>query len=68
MWNFPLGGEGVSARPDFPLRKKEQKKNMGLKHWILPMDHFKTHSFFFQFFWGGTLLSLDLGPKGLSNL
>ena len=20
-WNFPLGGEGGAARPDFPLRK-----------------------------------------------
>ena len=52
-------------RPDFPLKKT--KKNMGLKHWILPKDHFKTH-LFFQFLGGGTLLSLDLGPKGVSNL
>ena len=29
---------------------------MGLKHWILPKDHFKTHLFFFQFLGGGTLL------------
>ena len=24
-----------------------QQKNMVLKHWILPIDHFKTHLFFF---------------------
>ena len=52
--------------PDFPLRKKE-RKNMGLKHWILPKDHFKTHLFFSIFGWG-TLLSLNLGPTGVSNL
>ena len=52
------------AAPDFPLRKK---KNIGLKHWILPKDHFKTHLFFSIFGWG-TLLRLDLGPTGVSNL
>ena len=31
---FHLDGGG--AAPDFPLRKK-----MVLKHWILPIDHFK---------------------------
>ena len=31
------------------------------------VDQFKTH-LFFQFLGGGTLLSLDLGRKGLSNL
>ena len=36
----------------------------GLKHWILPKDHFKTH----LFLGGETLLSLDPGPKGVSNL
>ena len=41
---------------------------MGLKHWILHKDHFKTHFFFFFNFWvGATLFSLDLGPKGGSN-
>ena len=25
---------------------------MGLKHWILPKDHFKTHLFFSIFWWG----------------
>ena len=25
---------------------------MGLKHWILPKDHFKTHLFFSFFGWG----------------
>ena len=43
------------------------KKNMGLKHWILPKEHFKTH-LYFPIFGKGTLLSLDLGPKGVSNL
>ena len=43
------GGRG--SAPDFPLRKKKQK-NMGLKHWILPQDHFKTHLFFSIFGWG----------------
>ena len=40
---------------------------MGLKHWILPNNQFKTHLFFFNFWVGGTLFSLDLGPKGGSN-
>ena len=62
--NSTKRGEG--AGPDFPQRKKT-KKNMGLKHWMLPQDHFMTH-LFFQFLGGGTLLSLDLGPKGVSNL
>ena len=48
----------------FPLIKKQ---NMGLKHWILPNNQFKTHLFFFNFWVGGTLFSLDLGPKGGSN-
>ena len=49
------------------LRKKNKTKNMALKHWILPVDHFKTH-LFFQFLGGGTLLSLDPGLKAVSNL
>ena len=57
--------KGGGAAPDFPLRKK-QNKNMVLKHWILPIDHFKTH--LFQFLDGETLFSLDPGPKGVSNL
>ena len=44
---------GGSARPDFPLRKKAKKKPMGLKHWIMPKDHFKTLIFFLQFLSGG---------------
>ena len=40
---------------------------MGLKHWILPNNQFKTHLFFFNFWVGGNLFSLDLGPKGDSN-
>ena len=42
---------GWSATADFPLRKKIN--NMGLKHWILPKNHFKTHLFFSIFGWGG---------------
>ena len=38
------GGSG-SARSNFPLKNK-QTKNMGLKHWILPKTHCKTHLFF----------------------
>ena len=37
---------------DFPLRKKNNKKNMGLKHWILPNNQFKTHLFFSILGWG----------------
>ena len=36
---------------------------MGLKHWILPRNHFKTHLIFFQVLSGQTLLSLDFGLK-----
>ena len=32
--------------------KKKNKKNMDLKHWMLPSDHFKTH-LFFQFLGDG---------------
>ena len=39
---------------------------MGLKHWILPNNQFKTH-LFFPFLGGGTPFSLDLGPKGRLN-
>ena len=28
------------------------EKNMSLKHWIVPKDHFKTHLFFSIFGWG----------------
>ena len=40
-----------STKGDFPLRKKID--NMGLKHWIFPKNHFKTHLFFSSFGWGG---------------
>ena len=52
---------------EFSSKKKQTKNNMVLEHWILHIYHFKTH-LFFQFLGGGTLLSLDLGPKGVSNL
>ena len=32
--------------------KKTNKKHMVWKHWILPIDHFKTHLFFSIFGWG----------------
>ena len=35
----------IRLEPDFPLENKTTK-NMGLKHWILPKDHFRTHLFF----------------------
>ena len=52
--NFTQFREGV----------KKNKKNVGLKHWILHKDQFKTH-LFLQFFGGGTLFSLD--PLKLSR-
>ena len=64
-WNFPLKWGGCSAS-DFPLRKKHKKKF--LKHWIMPIDHFKTQFFFLQFLGGETLFSSDPGSKGVSNL
>merc|ERR1712208_143366 len=59
-------GGGVSDGR-FSTKKKTKKTNMGLKHWILPNNQFKTHLFFFNFWVGATLFSLDLGPKGGSN-
>ena len=47
---FSTKGGGGSATGDFLLRKK---KNMVLKHWILPNNHFETHLFFSIFGWGG---------------
>ena len=61
-----VGGWGQQWT-DFPLLFFFFEKNMSLKHWIMPKDHFETH-LFFQFLGGGTLLSLDLGLKGVSNL
>ena len=55
---MPLSGAGGSA-PDFPPRKK-QTKNMVLKHWILPIDHF-------IFGWGDPS-QLVPGPEGVTNL
>ena len=46
--------------------KKTNKKNMGLKQWILPKDHFKTHLIFSIFFLGGGPFSKSLyGETGL---
>ena len=42
-----------SAMADVPLRKK----NMDLKHWILPNNQFNTHLFFSIFGWGGPFLA-----------
>ena len=48
-----VGGWGLKWT-DFPLIIFFfWKKNMSLKHWIVPKDHFKTHLFFFQFLGGG---------------
>ena len=40
---------------------------MVLKHWILPIDHIKTHLYFSIVGWV-TLLSLDPDLKGVSKL
>ena len=50
--NTKIKGTLFSESFDFPLIKKQTKQNMGLKHWILPKDHFKTHLFFSIFGWG----------------
>ena len=49
-WKIPPRGWGVSGW--FSTKKTQKKENMGLKHWILPKDHFKTHLFFSIFGWG----------------
>ena len=50
---------------DFPLRKRKiTQKNMGLKHWILPNNHFKTHLFFPIFGWGGDPFQLRSWSEG----
>ena len=36
---------------------------MGLKHWILPKDHFMTHFFFFNF-WVGDSSQLGSWSEG----
>ena len=43
---FSTKGGGVSDG-----RFSTKKKNIGLKHWILHKDHFKTHLFFSIFGW-----------------
>ena len=35
---------GHFSLTDFPLRKDKQTKNLVLKHWILPIDHFGSWS------------------------
>ena len=56
---------GGSTTADFPLRKKN---NMGLKHWIFPKNHFKTHLFFFQFLGGGDPFQLRSWSEGWLKL
>ena len=56
----------MSGRPDLQIKK--QTIIRGRKHWILPKDHFKTRFVFFSILGGVSLLSLDPGPKGVSNL
>ena len=46
-----VGGWGQQWT-DFPLIFFCLKKNMSLKHWIVPKDHFETHLFFSIFGWG----------------
>ena len=69
----PGGVSGVCGKfPYFlfnPSLIREVFKNIGL----LPLGGFclliiLKHTYFFQFLGGGTLLSLDLGPTGVSNL
>ena len=43
-WNFPLSWLGGSSMPRFSIKKKNN--NMVLKHFILPVEHFKAHLFF----------------------
>ena len=62
--NFPLMVGGGSARTDF-TRKNRKKRNV-LKTLDLPHNYFNT--IFFNCLVGGTLSSLDLGPKGGSIL
>merc|ERR1712208_11605 len=63
----PAGAAGGGpATGDFPLRK--EKNIMGLKHWILPNNQFKTHLFFFQFLGGGDPSQLGSWPEGWLKL
>ena len=63
---------GGSA-PDFPLNKKKQnKKHMALKHWILPIDHFKRIHFIQNSFHGAQItfrfLNFFTGGGGFRRL
>ena len=49
-------GKGSQRRPIF---HEEKINNMGLKHWVLPKNHFKTH-LFFQFLGGGGTFSAQI--------
>ena len=50
---FHLGGWVGSAVDRFSVNSYFFfEKNMSLKHWIVPKDHFKTHLFFSIFGWG----------------
>ena len=62
---FSTKGEGGLVTGDFPLRK--EKKNMGLRYWILPNNHFKTH-LFFQFLGGGDPFHLGSWSEGWLKL
>ena len=56
-----MGGGGGGGGPGF---KKKGKKNIVLKHWILPIDHFKTDLFFLFFSTKGTIfLFFSLNPS-----
>ena len=54
--NSTKGGEGRVSDGRFSTKKNN---NMGLNHWILHNNQFKTHLFFFQILGGGTLFSSE---------
>ena len=60
------GDEGGVSNGRFSTKKKNTK-NMGLKYWILPNNHFKTH-LFFQFLCGVPFSAQILVRKVGSNL
>ena len=43
---------GYQIPPPLGGREIDTPWEIGLKHWILPKDHFKTHLFFSIFGWG----------------
>ena len=60
----------IGARKNYPTMTTydPHKKNIGLKNPGCCLRLILRHTYFFQFLGRWTLLSLDLGPKGVSNL